>query len=89
MPVTRFDHGQHGDRLEIVRGDGDLAILCPDPALAREEARHALPLGHVLRVVPVVELVLGRLPDVHRRDQRPFGHGLILLWRLRQLARWG
>jgi hypothetical protein len=33
----------------------------------------------VLGVGPVVELVLGRLPHVHRRDQRPLRHGPSLL----------
>src|SRR5262249_32193655 len=65
---------QHADRVEIVRRDGDLAVLRSDPPMAGEEARHALPLRHVLGVVPVVELVFRRLPDVHRRDQHALGH---------------
>src|SRR5262245_5276991 len=65
---------QHRDAVEIVGGDRDLAVLHPDPALADEEPRHALPFRQVLGVVPVVELVLGGPRHAHRRDQRALGH---------------
>src|SRR2546426_3171149 len=79
--VTRLDHGenrnlQHGDGLEIVGRDRAPAVLSADPALAQQKTRHALPFRQVLGVVPVVELVLGGPPDVHRRDQRAFRHWL-------------
>src|SRR5712691_8566679 len=38
---------QHRDIVEIVRRNRDLAVLRSDPALAHEEARHALPLRQV------------------------------------------
>src|SRR5262245_2719822 len=69
------------DALEVVGGHGDPRILGPEPALAHEEARHALPFGQVLRVVPVVELVLRHLRDAHGRNQRALGHRRLLLGR--------
>src|SRR5215470_7374211 len=69
---------EHLDVLEVVRGDRDLAIGRADPALAHEKAWNALALREMLCVVPVLELVLSRAPDVHRRDQRALCHGRLL-----------
>ena len=51
-----------------------LGVLRADPALTGEKAGHALPLGDVLGVVPIVELVLGDVREIHRRDQNTFRH---------------
>src|SRR5215831_618017 len=69
---------QHLDVVEVVRGNRDLAVSRADPALADEKAGHALALRQMLGVVPILELVLGRLPDAHRRDQRGLCHGRLL-----------
>ena len=66
---------QHLHRVQVVGGQRDLAALHADPAPAEAEAGHALALGDVLEVVPVVELVLGGVREVHRGDQRALGHG--------------
>src|SRR6267142_462097 len=69
---------QHLDVVEVVGRDRDLAIRGADPAVAHEKAGDALALRQVLCVVPVLELVLGGLPDAHRGDQRALGHGRLL-----------
>src|SRR5262249_33901901 len=69
---------QHGDAIEVVGGDRYQGILRAEPPLAHEEAGHALPLGQMFRVVPVVKLVLGHPRDAHCRDQRALGHRRLL-----------
>src|SRR5204863_8095062 len=70
---------QHRDAVEVVGRHRDRAVVHADPALADEETRYALPLRQVLGVVPVVELVFGGPPDLHRRDQRALRHHSALL----------
>src|SRR5262245_36166864 len=69
---------QYLDVFQVVRGDRDLGVSRADPALANEKAGHALALRQVLGVVPVLELVLGRVPDAYRRDQRALCHDRLL-----------
>src|SRR5256886_9105413 len=74
---TRFDCDWSSDvcssdlGLEIVRRDRDRAILGADPALTQQKAGHALPLGQMLGVVPVVEFVLGGAAE--RSEERRVG----------------
>ena len=75
-PVRRALHDRHV--LEVVRRHGDLRIVHTDPPPAHEEPGHALTLRQMLGVVPVVEFVPGRAPDLHRRDQRALRHGRLL-----------
>src|SRR5215469_14074648 len=75
---------KHRQAIEIVDRDRVLGLehryarrskLDPEPALTAQKPGHAFPLGNVLEIVPIVELVLGDIRKVHRRDQLTFCHG--------------
>src|SRR5262249_39058749 len=71
-PVTRTL--QYRDAFEIEGRDRMPRVLGADPALAGEKTGYPLPLRDVLGVVPVVELVLGDVREIHRRDQNTLRH---------------
>src|SRR5215469_9220873 len=84
---------QHFDAIEIVSRDRVLGVLGADPALTAQKPGHALPLGNMLEIVPIVELVFGDIRKIHRRDQLTLWHGFLLFvnfhfsWRRGRLLR--
>src|SRR5207244_4085838 len=67
----------------------DFRVAPAEPALGIDKAGNPRALRDVLGVVPVVELVLGDIGEIHRRDQNAVGHRSLPRFDAPRLARPG
>jgi hypothetical protein len=66
---------QHGQAFEVVGRNRLSGVVGANPPLTGQEARHPLPFGDMLGVVPIIELAGVDIREIHSRNEHTVCHG--------------